>query len=179
MDADAAFRWLGTGGFAFEEPGFARALTYRIGGIKFIAQWFSGTKGSWAISKNNAFKLNLVGASRDQFAILREGRIQSIKSYSREGHVLPLTGVYGVLFSALQAESDARTVVGLSAQRCVEARIVPNRDHAYVAVLESLEALITEGWIRASTNKKRPFLDLEIPEEVGAMHRNRDNAKVT
>jgi len=46
LDADEAFRWLATGGFTLEEPGLARALTYRVGGIKFIAQWFSGKKGT-------------------------------------------------------------------------------------------------------------------------------------
>jgi len=178
LDADEAFRWLGTGGFAFEEPGFARALTYRIGGIKFIVQWFSGKQGSWAISRFNVFKLNLVGAQKEQFGILSDGRIEAADSYRREERVLPITGAYRIVLSILQRESDAKAVVGLSMDKCLATRLYNNQHDAYAATLETLEALIAEGWIRPSVNKNRPFLEMETPEEAGAMHRNRDNVTI-
>ncbi|MFX6819329.1 hypothetical protein ABTH35_20400, partial [Acinetobacter baumannii] len=49
LDAESAFRWLGTGGFTDEVSGVAFTGTYRVSAIKQFTGRFSGEESPWAI----------------------------------------------------------------------------------------------------------------------------------
>lgn len=174
LDADHAFRWLAAGGFALEEPGAARAGTFRVGGVKFLTQLFTGTPGVWQVAVTNRFQLNLVGSAKSEFAYYLDGKIEPVTCYRRGNSTLQLLYVYRVIASALQVESD-----GLRLQdRCVHCilvnKLAPDPDRARALFLDTLEAMIAENWVTAKVNKSRPFLQIHTPEETSAMHRNRD-----
>lgn len=175
LDADNAFRWLAAGGFALESPGVAQALTYRVMGIKFITQHFSGEKGSWAVTQWNRFRLSLEGARTEKYALMENGRIRPVECLRRGHKVLPLVYAFQLLHEVLKHESDGQTIVNICISQLVAAKTVERPGQAYVLILETLEAMIAEGWVTGSVAPNRPMLEIAMPEETSAMHRNRDN----
>ncbi len=174
LDANEAFRWLSTGGFTSETPGRARAITYAVGGVKFITQLFSGEPVTWEVAKNNRFKLKKAGTEVVQFAHLENGRIEAVKCLKKGEKLLPLEGLFAIVVSALETETDAEKVLN----RCLEIfqrQGAKNVSAGYLMFMEVLEALIYDGWVEASLNDKRPLLPMETPDEMRTMHPNRDN----
>ena len=178
LDAQAAFRWLATGGFATEAPGFARALSYRVGGIKFITKLFSGEGAEWVAARTNRFKLNLQGATEELYPLYKDGRIEPVQSFQRGDKTLPIVFVYWLIYNGLQRESDADTLMRMWMEVARGNRMFASAKEAYSAIIEGLEGMIAEGWIIADVNPGRPFLPIETPEESGAMHPNRDNVPI-
>ncbi len=175
LDAESAFRWLAAGGFATEAPGFARALSYRVAALKFITKVFSGDESEWSSAKNNVFKLNLEGAKEELHPLYKDGGIEMVKCYRRNGRVMPIVHAYWLLFEGLQRESDADTLIRMCMEVARNNRMFSGPNDAYSHITEALESLIVEGWVTASVNPKRPFLKLVTPDESGSMHPNRDN----
>ncbi len=177
LTAEEAFRWLSTGGFTSEVPGRARALTYSLGGVKFITQLFSGDKVSWEVSKYNRFRVDTAGSTRKRYASMQNGRIDPITCLVRDDRVLPLEGVFLVVYESLQRESDGEKLVN----RCLAVlhhRGIQNAQASYLAILEVLEAMILDGWVKPEVVLGRPTLRMETPEEMRTMHPNRDNTVV-
>ncbi len=163
LNADDAFRWLSTGGFASENHNQARAGTYRLAAIKTFTQILTDDQVDWNISRFNEFRLNLAGAVKSEFAILKNGSIARATCLRRGDKTWPLEGMYGLVFSALQTERDALRIVQRIAHKLKlsggDAAVKPGLALAY----EVVEALIVEGWLTAGVNKKRPMLDV-IPK---------------
>ena len=175
LDAGAAFRWLATGGFALEEPGLARALSYRVGGIKLITQHFGFGAAEWDVAKANLFRLNLQGAQKELHAVYLEGRIEPTECFRRGDRLLPLVFVYWLVYNGLTRESDAHRLMTMWMEVARANRMFSSAGEAYNAIVETLESMIAEGWVEVGVDPCRPFLKMETPEESGAMHRNRDN----
>jgi hypothetical protein len=174
LDAQEAFRWLATGGFASEEPGMARAASFRVGGVKFLTRHFSGEGGDWEVARFNEFRANLVGAVREEFPLMAGGEVVPATRYRRDEHVLPLANVTREVWAALSRESDAMRLHDLAVQRILDARLAPTPMHARALLIDCLEALLAEGWVKGSVKKGRPFLTMFTPEETSSMHPNRD-----
>ncbi len=177
LNADEAFRWLATGGFTTETPGRARALTYSVGGVKFIAQLFSGEPVTWKIAQNNRLRLNTQGAERQQIVHLQDGKIESIPCLIRGDKLLPVQGMFAVVLKVLETTSDAERVI----QGCLEAMRLnggTNIKAGYLMFMEVIETMIHDGWIEADYNPKRPLMRMETPEEMRTMHPNKDNVRV-
>jgi hypothetical protein len=175
LNAADAFRWLATGGFALEDPGLARALSYRVGGIKFITKFFSGDAVEWEAARNNHFKLDLEGATKEQHAIYQNGAIEAVECYRREGKLLPIVFVYWLVYNGLNRASDADTLMRMWMEVARSNRMFDGPKEAYNCIMETLEAMIAEGWVIADADPNRPFLSIHTPDESGAMHPNRDN----
>jgi hypothetical protein len=43
-------------------------------------------------------------------------------------------------------------------------------------MLQTLEAMVTEGWVKASFDSAKPTMPVRTPEQTDLMHVNRDNA---
>lgn len=152
LDADAAFQWLGTGGFATENVGATSLSTYDIRALKKLTGRFSGQESRWAIESAGTFRLDTEGARKISVPLYRDGRIERIRCLERDGKRWPLVGVYHAAHSALKwggTEPD-------SFQKNLE--VV--RAASYVGVdpqefrnagLQTLEALVAEGWVRAES----------------------------
>lgn len=161
LDADGAFRWLGTGGFAVEVPGLARALSYRVAGLKHVTERISGQRSSWETMKSNFWRLDVKEATLDRFPYYSEGRVEAIEAYRRGGKMLPLTGVYGIVVNALRRNMDANMVM----DECVST--LHQRDgyelrEAVALTGETIEALLAEGWIKGKVVSSRPMVDLRM-----------------
>ena len=157
LDADKAFQWLGTGGFADEISGVPFAGSYRVGAVKDFTQRFSGTTGTWAVQENNIFELDLEGAVADSVAIYEKGKVLKIPCFKRDGKTFPIHLMYSVVYNALKAE---REIQCLAERFMFEANKLklPTTLETSEYCTETLEALTNEGWVKASYDPNLPLL---------------------
>ncbi len=165
-----AFQWLGQGGLDDDFPGQAGIGGYDLAAVKQLMQRFSGDRSTWSISGKNVFKLNLAGATKTKIGRLEKGRIYQEECWVRGNAKLPLFGVFGDLVEALEASSDADTIVShLRSKNMMRM----SAQHAGVAVqhaLGCLEVLAMNYWVICSAKKGKKLLTLETPEEGEIMH---------
>ncbi|MFZ4507634.1 MAG: NAD(P)/FAD-dependent oxidoreductase, partial [Fimbriimonas sp.] len=162
LDPDEGFRWLAAGGFASDNLALPVVGTYALAPAKILMQKLTGKEATWQVGKYNEFRLNLAGAMKTEVPYCFEGKIDRIKGYTRGAKLLPLVGMYRIVFAALQNESDASRVMGLIRNFLMEQKAASQS--ALISALEAIEGMIAEGWVTAKVNKKRPFLQLSVEQ---------------
>lgn len=165
LNAEDAFRWLATGGFALEEPGLARALSYGVSGIKVVSEHLNGTPICWELCKSNFWRLDLSGAKEDSFAQYMEGRIEVLKAFRRGEHLLPIAGVYAFVIDALKRNMDSIFILEDVVNALIKDSCAP--EEAVSLALDALEALIVEGWIKTKLVSSRPCI--KVRDLAGAV----------
>lgn len=159
LEANAAFQWLGTGGFTDELNGIATAGSYRLIAVKNFTGRFAGAHPNWAVFENNVFELNLEGAERTSVGRFENGRVNRLECFKRGERVWPLQFAYKFVYEALTHE---REILPLAERFPFEARrdnVGFSRDLATLCV-EVLESLVLEGWVRASYDPSLPLLNV-------------------
>jgi len=156
LNAEQAFRWLSTGGFASEDARYARAGTYRFAAVVDFTERLTGAKIGWQIVAKNEFKLNLGGAVKSKMSVMSDGRIKSVDCYRRDATALPLHGTYRLVFGALQRESDGVRLMDLIVSTGLSGGMFSSKHECLVSACEVLESMILERWVIAKSNKKRP-----------------------
>jgi flavin-dependent dehydrogenase len=156
LNAEEAFRWLSTGGFTNEDPRYARAGTYSFNAIADFAQRFTGGRLSWQIAEKNEFKLNLAGAFKSKMSVMANGRIKSVECYRRGSSALPIHGIYQLVLSGLQRESDGYKLLDEIASLGTTAKIYQTKKACLMDSCEVLESMIRDKWVVTKVNKKRP-----------------------
>ena len=174
LDADSAFRWLGTGGFTNDDTAAAGLGQYTLSSVRQLNQFFTGTPATWEIGKNNVFKLDLEGAEKMQLPFMSGGRITPVDAYKRGDHILARQGFYSLVMDVLMVEHRAQYVNALLAQGAERVLgTLPGTGHLFA--LETLEVMIHEGWVKASHSPSMPLMEFTTPEESRAIHTNRDS----
>ena len=176
LDANRAFQWLGTGGFASDTvAGNAGIGTCSVESLKQLAQRFTRSPSKWHIAENNVFRLALEGAVEETSPLLVDGRITQEPSYARGPKRLTLVGLYGLVFSVLQEHSEVRDVVqALIAYFEENPWLESPRDSVNYA-FHVLEAMIVEGWVEASRDVTKPCFGIRTLDESACIHPNFDN----
>jgi flavin-dependent dehydrogenase len=159
LNADEAFRWLGTGGFAQEDNGLPFAGTYTVGAIKQFTSKFAAQEENWEVFGKNIFELDLEGAEKTEIAHYEFGRVNRIECYQKGAKVWPLTRIYKFVFNALLKERE----IELLAERFIFEAMkdkMPINDSVARGCMEALEALVAEGWVKSSYDPSLPLLEL-------------------
>lgn len=165
LEAEDAFAWLSTGGFARDvAPGVARAATWNLGSVRHMIDRFSDDRTTWQISKNNEFQLNVEGAEHDYASFYDQGQVHPIRCYVRGQNHLPLLGIYEMLTEVLGKYCDMREIADVVWKICQKG-VFGNPSLSFSRAMETLEAMIVDGWVQASHNPKRPLLRVEFREE--------------
>ncbi len=172
LTADEAFRWLSTGGFAHDNYLHAQVATWDVGSMKVLAQRFMGTTATWQIGQNNLFDLDLEGAERDFVPILEDGRIHKVRCYTRSGKSLPNFANFRAVIFTLRTERYIEDIIAGLMAYYKKMGLEP-RQYSTIA-LQTLEAMVTEGWVKASVDPERPLHNFLTPEESQFVHENRD-----
>ncbi len=162
-----AFRWLSTGGLD-DELGQVAIGGLDLAGVKQV-QWrlHSGKENvTYAIDGKNRFTLDLDGAESATVAQLADGEIRAIPAYTRDGHVLALAGGFGLVFAALLESPRADRLVQ-HIQTAFQARGIPaaERPLVFAQVIQCLELMANQGWVRCRVKEKEPKLELKTPRE--------------
>jgi len=169
LNPEEAFRWLAAGGFVSDDLTFPVAGTYRLGAVKSVMQMLSGIPADWEINRFNNFKLNLDGSSVTFAPYCTEGKIERIKCYQRGNALLPMIGMYRILYRALCRESDAAALVRQLKATIAEQQGMTEAYNAFLGALEALEGMVAEGWIDASVVEGRPFMTVSLDEASVSM----------
>jgi hypothetical protein len=158
LDANEAFRWLGSGGFSDDtwDPHPA-AGTYRISAVKRALTRFSGTSADWEIAKYNCLKLNLDGATTEILASYRQGRIKQVPTYRRGSFTLRQDGINKFVLAALREHRDVKRII-THITNGAKPFLVATEKELFLHILEVLEALLSEGWIQGSVEENFGFV---------------------
>jgi flavin-dependent dehydrogenase len=166
LDAEDAFRWLSTGGFARDVvPGVARAAGWNLGHVRHMVDRFSDDRTAWQISTNNVFQLNVDKAQQEYIAFYDMGQVHPVRCYVKGKSQLPLLGLYEMLAEVLGKYRDMRDIADVVWRICQKGAFGENPSLSFARAMETLEAMIVDGWVLASLNPKRPLLRVEFQEE--------------
>ncbi|NUQ52856.1 MAG: tryptophan 7-halogenase [Phycisphaerales bacterium] len=157
LDPRRAWQWLAQGGFATEtidRPGFG---SFDLGASKQIVEWISGSSAAFELDKYNVYKLNLTGAAKDALGNLEGGRIHRIECYRRGPKVLPVSGYYKIVIDALRASRDAKDIITAIQNSIMASAPDSEAWHHVSKVLQTIEAMIVDGWIQGSVDPRRPM----------------------
>ncbi len=174
LSPSEAFRWLAQGGFTNDIIGQAVIAGFDLGSMKQLIQRFSQQEMAWEVSGYNIFQLDLNDALEEFVPVYHKGKITRIKCYIKNGHRLPVTGLYGLLINILNHFSD----IGQIHQNLITAfQTHFSPQHAQIALNQSmgcLEVMVTDGWVKAICDPEKPQLNISIPIEGDIVHSNRD-----
>ncbi|MEZ6243580.1 MAG: NAD(P)/FAD-dependent oxidoreductase [Phycisphaerales bacterium] len=156
MNPGQAWRWLSQGGFTQGVLESASVGGFDVASTKQLLELFDskGRKTKYVIDGTNVFKLNLRNAQKKMLASMKDGRIEPVECYERGHSRLPMTGAWGRVTQALQATSDAETLIKL----LVETVAPSQRGEAQNAAIQALEVMAQDGWVAASVDKRKPLL---------------------
>ncbi|MCA9311078.1 MAG: tryptophan 7-halogenase [Phycisphaerales bacterium] len=165
LSPTAAFRWLSNGGLD-DEIGQAIIGGFDVAGLKQVQWRFSeeSKEVEYLISGKNVFKLNLQNAKKIKIPVLKDGRIRQADGYERQGKILARTGAYELIIEALEAHSDVEKIVQHLKTRLYGAA---SADGAFALqqAMQALEVMVSDYWVFASVNKKKPVLNMHTPKE--------------
>ena len=170
LDPQAAWDWIGTGGFATESETQAVVGTFDPAGAKKLIELFDPEKRkvTWLIDGFNVFKLDLRGAKKERIGVLANGRIHSLPCYIRNGLRLSVAGIYATAIEILRQTSDLATITDLInkiVSRSPSADLV-TRQSTFVAYFEVLEVMAQDGWIERKVDDKYPTLRMGDPADI-------------
>jgi flavin-dependent dehydrogenase len=174
LTGNQAWRWLAWGGFANDFAGQTGIGGYDLAGMKQIAQRFLATPAQWKLNDVNVLKLNLLGAKESTFPVYENGKITSATLYTRGQRELKLTGLHEAVFQALRKASDIGTVHAIL-KESLQKKVAPG--HVSVGLnhcMQALEVMVSDGWVDAKYDPRKPKLKMTTPEEGGIVHKNRD-----
>ena len=148
LNADDAFRWLGTGGFTGDAGGFESpsAASFRISTVKSMLENFGGEKSDWQIRRYSKLHLNLEGATRESSAVYYKGAVEAQDSYRRGDCRLFLQGFQKTAYVVLAQEQDTDRVIG-KMFKYLRAKSAASDAMLSSLILEVLEAMLVAGWI--------------------------------
>jgi tryptophan halogenase len=164
-----AFRWLGTGGFVSDDLGSAVVGTYRLGSVKTAMQIISGIPAEWEINQSNHFTLNLDGCEVVQVPYCQNGQIEKVKCYKRGANLLPMMGIYRMVFRALSRASDAAALVREMKGMIANTKEIKEPYNVFLGALDALEGMVAEGWVTTEVREGRPFMAVTLDEASVSM----------
>ena len=134
----------------------------------------SQKKAHWLLNKYNVFKLNLQGATEGALPRYSNGSIERVPCYFRGSKRLPVTGLYEILMEHLSKPTDIGTIYNALGQGFARSYSPKHAQLALTKAIQTLEVMVSEEWVKAKFDKKKPKLDLDTPDEGGIIHKNRD-----
>jgi len=161
LNPSQAWRWLAQGGFSNQSIESAAFGAFDLGSSKKLVELFSGKESKFNIAKFNEFTLNLKNATEIIQGKLINGRIEQVTCYQRGDSVLPYTGIWRQMIDILKAESDIKTIIERIQSIVASGSLGAASNTKVFQFVQTLEAMLVDGWVLGSKNKSRPTLNLE------------------
>lgn len=154
LSPDKAWMWISQGGFINTDLRIGTGGFSLVAALK-IGEFLSDLDVDLAIDRNNVLRLNLDGAKKKEVAVYHQGRVYRETGYVRGDRVLPVYSHVGMLVEFLRKEPRypvlLRQLQQLAPQEPFVAQVLP-------LVPETLEAMISDGWITASYDPSLPLV---------------------
>jgi len=174
MSADAAWAWLGQGGFIERNSGTDVGL-YGFLISKEIVSTFTGERPDFKITGKTHFLLDLYGAEREWTATIANGRITRWRAYRRNGKVLPTSGVLSWLVPFLKTERGVGELA--NGALTYAGQIGVDQDgivHFWTEFIKTLEALVCDEWVVARVQDGDMPMPAPGVDMSPILHPNRD-----
>ncbi len=169
-----AFQWLGTGGFAYDNPGQVGIGGLDLAGAKQVAQIFLDADAPWEASKYNVYRLNVSESELQDMPVYLEGRVLRAKAYVRGAKRLPLVGLFEIVVDLLTKHPDIQGFLLALQLRVGSTMKGPEADVTVHLALQVLEVLVNDGWVLGRLDPTKPRLSLSSPREGHMVHANTD-----
>ncbi len=174
---DRAWAWLAQGGFINEDLTVGTGA-YSLNGVKALSEFLSDFEPEMPFEKFNVFELDLNGATWRDRATFVKGEVKKSQSYVRGERVLPIDGVFQLVVDILQREKTVQGFVNRLNQVAEPLRDKASQRTALVVnAIQALEAMIHDGWVKASHDPSKPLISLT--GEYLAMRWNKDPQPAT
>ncbi len=172
LSSREAWRWLAQGGFANDVVGQAGIGGYDLSAAKQLVQRFTTQPARWALNEFNVLRLNLRNAKELKVPAYRDGRIEAVTCYERGARRLVVGGPTRTLFELLQQTADIGAIHN-SLQAVLQREVHPT----LVAVslqhyIQMLETMVSDGWVEAKFDPRKPKLNVSTPDEGRIIHKN-------
>ncbi|MFZ4508655.1 MAG: NAD(P)/FAD-dependent oxidoreductase [Fimbriimonas sp.] len=177
LDSKKAWQWLGTGGFIGDDLSIAGFAGFNLDSMHVLRQLLQDEREKWEIEKFNVIKLNLEGAEQKNIAHYAAGRIQRIPAWTRDKSMLPMTGTFRVVVTTLQRHSEIDAIMEHLEKTFVANPRFGSVPDAMRSAIQSLEALLMEGWAVGSFDESLPLLQPEGQRDL-SFYKNTDNLQV-
>ena len=159
LSPDKAWAWLAQGGFIDEDLG-AGVATFGLPALRDLGEYLGNTQGPLKIESTNRYSLNLIGSAEETRMGYRRGRVREVRCFARAGKVWPLEGRFAV-WHELLANPLSREELELEL-RAIAEKLYPrdprSQGQEVYQLKVALEALIADGWISATLDRKSPTL---------------------
>ncbi len=175
LDADKAFQWLGTGGFIEEDIGIGGLGTVSFDALHQIVNRMSQEPSKNAFAGYNGFELNFKGAAKVKLPHYEDGKVLEVPAYSRDGKILPLSNVIGWLVKGLEFNPKITEALKYVMRELRAIGIQYNRP-IHDGILQSLEAMIRDGWAIPKRYDSGDWLPDMMPKETSFFQKNRDES---
>ena len=169
LNADDAFQWLGTGGFANDTLGVAGLGGFSIEAIKLVLQRLTKTHANWEIGTHNVFKFNVEGAEKGKYAAYFDGEIILEDALIRGNLELPFTGLFGVVIQAVHQSPLITDHAQFFLSYFRENPWLPDINDSVRFCFHTLEAMVAMGWISASIDRTKPALRFDSPDQTACI----------
>ncbi len=154
-----AWRWLAQGGFVNHDPNSAAFGSFDLAAAKGVVEHFAGSESDYSYHKHNVFRLNLHGAEKGLLPKFKDGRIQPVEAYFKGGKTLPNTGYFGSVINALRKTPHIAEIFTAWKTQVEQTHQDPaTREKVLSSLLQALEAMVLDGWVLPSRDRKRPGL---------------------
>lgn len=154
LSPQKAWQWISQGGFITSDLRIGTG-GFNIGHALKIGEFLSDMDVQLAIERNNVFKLNVKGATKKEVAVYHQGRVYREDCYMRGDRILPLHSQILMLVDVLEEESRFPQIMQRLTEMAKRSAFVAN---VLLEVPETLEAMISDGWIDASYDPKLPLM---------------------
>jgi flavin-dependent dehydrogenase len=174
LDPQKAFQWLGTGGFTHDVLGQVGIGGLDLAGTRQVAQRFVGGRADWQLSRCNRLFLKLDGTEEADIPAYESGQVLRIRSLRRGDRRLPVCGLFAIVIAVLQQGPDlvGQILPRLQEHAAQQRQMAPQLLLHHL--LQALELMLNEGWVRGEHDPTRPSLDLHTPDEGLIIHTNRE-----
>ncbi len=176
LDANAAFRWLGTGGFVEDDMEVGGIAGFRIDSLHQLASKFTKTASDSVIHGFSGFPLALEGATRIKVPVYQNGGVIAVKAYRRGSKTLPMAGLFGVLTEALLM-SPRLDVAVTNIARKIAQKGVQYDSHFHGQLIQTLEAMARDGWVRCIEVPGANPISAKFDEENAYVETNHDEER--
>ena len=158
LEPAKAWAWIAQGGFIDEE------LTAGVGGfalplVKELGHYMGEIPTDSPVFSNTVFEFIDEGAERKEGAVYGQGRVLRRDVLKRGMKFLPIAFPYDFWVKALQKHQQTPEI-----KEALKAHLlaIPNaqeRGNTYHALMAALEALIIDGWVKASLDPSLPMFN--------------------
>lgn len=173
LDPNAAFQWLGTGGFIKESTGAGMA-GIPLGAIKDVVETILPGDAELKVTQYTHLHLNLEGAVEEEFAQYVNGKVHAIRRMSRGEKTLPEAGLFYVLRQIIAAGTSMEFIVNNMVDAIIKRGIARTRAGAMEYGMAFLETMVRDGWVTGEVQEHGVKLDYQLPKFASTVHVNRD-----